>query len=140
MSKPDAAEKQVSETGKMKGKTHGRSGVSICIVGLSRGSKRQREGSTGRNNYLKFPRIKDEKPHIKVHHYVLKRVDKKKLTPRHIIVTFKDIIDPEKILKTFEEKEQIVNKNQIDIRLLNSSTRRKKTVKKYVQSVEEKDL
>lgn len=71
---------------------------------------------------------------------MLKRVDKKKLTPRHIIVKFKDIIDPEKILKTFEEKEQIVNKNQIDIRLLNSSTRHKKTVKKYVQSVEEKEL
>lgn len=95
----------------MKGKIYGRSGVSICIVGFLRGSKRQREGSIGRNNYLKFFRIKDEKFYIKVYYYVLKRVDKKKFIFRYIIVIFKDIIDLEKILKIFEEKEQIVNKN-----------------------------
>ena len=69
---------------------------------------------------------------------MLKRVGKKTFTLGHIIAKFKDIIDQEKILKTFKEKADYLNKSQIDIGLLNSNEMQED--KKYVQSVEKKEL
>lgn len=69
---------------------------------------------------------------------MLKRGGKKIFTLAHIIAKFKDIIDQEKILKTFKEKADYLNRSQIDIGLLNSNEMQED--KKYVQSVERKEL